>query len=443
MKILKLSSLYLLSLAQTTFTYAQDDVCSCSPSIYKWTLDFSSSCSYTGFPDPDGSIGIEIGPDEGVRDASCQITMENQLTSEAFMTPVKVTGYQIIEQDASATALKTVSESDLELTDGAIIEYTSFTTMAGLEVEDYPFFLFVIVFAENANGEEIQLETLVKFSGTCALEVFGNGDTIGWLKFEGSVPAQDQYCGISSEAPSFLPSSSPTSSPTASPTASPTPNPTNSPSVSPSASPSVSPSIEDSSVPTETPSASPSVSPSIEDSSVPTETPSVRPTFMPSPSPSKVASDIPSSSPTTSSPSVKPSPMPSFEGSAPPTTSQIPTISPSKTPTLIPTNSPSKNPTDSPAHSIPIATPVSIPSQAPSSKPSSSGFSKGKGGKSSKSLKSKNGKSSKATKGKKSKSIKGIHKHANGDEWEDVDGDWEYPLHSKGSSHKKTRQLRA
>ena len=187
MKILKLSSLYLLSLAQTTFTYAQDDVCSCSPSIYKWTLDFSSSCSYTGFPDPDGSIGIEIGPDEGVRDASCQITMENQLTSEAFMTPVKVTGYQIIEQDASATALKTVSESDLELTDGAQIVYNSFTGMAGLDVEDYPFFLFVIVFAENANGEEIQLETLVKFSGTCALEVFGNGDTIGWLKFVSNV----------------------------------------------------------------------------------------------------------------------------------------------------------------------------------------------------------------------------------------------------------------
>ena len=187
MKILKLSSLFLLSLAQTTFTYAQDDVCSCSPSIYKWTLDFSSSCSYTGFPDPDGSIGIDIGPGKGVSDASCQITMENQLTSEAFMTPVKVTGYQIIEQDASATALKTESKSNLNLNDGEEISYTSFTSMAGLEVEDYPFFLFVIVFAENENGEEIQLETLVKFSGTCALEVFGNGDTIGWLKFVSNV----------------------------------------------------------------------------------------------------------------------------------------------------------------------------------------------------------------------------------------------------------------
>lgn len=184
MKILKLSSLFLLSLAQTTFTYAQDDVCSCSPSIYKWTLDFSSSCSYTGFPDPDGSIGIDIGQGKGVSDASCQITMGNQLTSEA---PVKVTGYQIIEQDISATALKTESKSNLNLNDGEEISYTSFTSMAGLEVEDYPFFLFVIVFAENGNGEEIQLETLVKFSGTCALEVFGNGDTIGWLKFVSNV----------------------------------------------------------------------------------------------------------------------------------------------------------------------------------------------------------------------------------------------------------------
>jgi hypothetical protein len=52
-------------------------------------------------------------------------------------------------------------------------------------------------------------------------------------------------------------------------------------------------------------------------------------------------------------------------------------------------------------------------------------------------MKSKSGKSSKATKGKKSKSIKGIHKHANGDEWEDEDGDWEYPV------HERRRQLRA
>ena len=176
--LVNLSLLFLFCLAKTTFTYAQGDVCSCSPSTYKWTLDFLSTCLDTGFPDPD--------EDKGVSDASCLIiNKDNQSSSD--MTPVKVTGYQIVEQDASFTALKTESNLNLNLNDGGEIEYDSFTSMAGLEEEDYPFVLSVTVYAVNANGEEIDLVTLVKFSGTCQLEVFGNGDTIGWLKFVSNI----------------------------------------------------------------------------------------------------------------------------------------------------------------------------------------------------------------------------------------------------------------
>lgn len=168
------------SISQPSFASAQQ-VCSCSPTVYKWELDFANSCNY--FPpnvvDPN-DIGIDIGPNTGVNGAICEVKFSNPSPTDDLI-PVIVTGYQFVELDSNFAVIKSAGSAPnfVPLGDGGVLEYIS-ETAAGTQI---PSSIIATITANNAQGTEIKLEWLVRFSNECETIPFQAGDSLGWTVF--------------------------------------------------------------------------------------------------------------------------------------------------------------------------------------------------------------------------------------------------------------------
>ena len=160
---------------------ALDKICSCAPLVYRWTLDFSSTCHYSSISNPTGSIGISVGPDQGIKEAVCAIiNPEKQMTGDAVI-PVKVKGYAWVEIGQQDQEIKVItSPDDTELIDGDTLEFPSEFLSNPLET---PKGLTVYLFAENEFGEEIDFQWLVRYSNSCDVPTFVAGDSMGWMIF--------------------------------------------------------------------------------------------------------------------------------------------------------------------------------------------------------------------------------------------------------------------
>ena len=178
--IVQLLALTLVLLQQQNSVIAQPlQNCSCTPLIYRWTLDFSKTCG------TDEDINVDIGPGKGILSAECNIRVENPAfaMTEDSLVPVKVLGYQLIELGQSFERIKVYAESfgsSSPLLDGAEIEFTSETAAVVDEVSG-GFVIFVT--AENASGETIELQWIMLFSNLCEKDVFKPGDSVGWIVF--------------------------------------------------------------------------------------------------------------------------------------------------------------------------------------------------------------------------------------------------------------------
>lgn len=178
--IVQLLALTLVLLQHQNSVIAQPlQNCSCTPLIYRWTLDFSKTCG------TDEDINVDIGPGKGITSAECNIRVENPAfaMTEDSLVPVKVLGYQLIELGESFERIKVDAESfgsSSPLLDGAKIEFTSETAAVVDEVSEG---FVVFVTAENALGETIDLQWIVTFSNLCEKDVFKPGDSVGWMVF--------------------------------------------------------------------------------------------------------------------------------------------------------------------------------------------------------------------------------------------------------------------
>ena len=178
--IVQLLALTLVLLQQQNSVIAQPlQNCSCTPLIYRWTLDFSKTCG------TDEDINVDIGPGKGITSAECNIRVENPAfaMTEDSLVPVKVLGYQLIELGQSFERIKKDAESfgsSSPLLDGAEIEFASETAAVVDEVSEG---FVVFVTAENALGETIDLQWIVTFSNLCEKDVFKLGDSVGWMVF--------------------------------------------------------------------------------------------------------------------------------------------------------------------------------------------------------------------------------------------------------------------
>ena len=147
------------------------NICSCTPLVYKWVLDFDGVC-----PPPNVRIGTGSSI-TGIKEVSCNTFAQSGVTD---LVPINITRYEILELNRGLETQKGVIRSDLSLKEGDVISFNS-------ESVAFPSFVSGGLQAElratNAKGEEIILFFLVRFTNKCAEEPFENGDSIGWMKF--------------------------------------------------------------------------------------------------------------------------------------------------------------------------------------------------------------------------------------------------------------------
>uniref|UniRef100_A0A7S4JNB7 Uncharacterized protein n=1 Tax=Odontella aurita TaxID=265563 RepID=A0A7S4JNB7_9STRA len=170
----------------TTPTLPHPFFCSCSPTIYRWTLNFNASC-----PPPD----LSICPTCDVSDLFCDVKSDSDVTDQV---PVVVESYTVLELDEELSAIKKLDpRKGLELRNGDEIEYASIT--AGNEegpLKKWLGGLQMSIDGRNAAGEKLQSQWIIKFSGRCDVLPFRLEDGIGWIIFTGITPPRPELCKV-------------------------------------------------------------------------------------------------------------------------------------------------------------------------------------------------------------------------------------------------------
>ena len=162
-----------VAILQLNDANAQQQLCSCSPLVYKWTLDFTRTCASSSL-----SSGSSGG--KGVASVECDINMVND-EDPVDLVPVTVTSFEIIEFDSNRLApVKIESEGDLYLEDGRRLALTSETAVDSSLVTGG---IKATTSAVNAAGHGIKLSWFIRYSNVCEVKPFESDDSIGWMVF--------------------------------------------------------------------------------------------------------------------------------------------------------------------------------------------------------------------------------------------------------------------
>ena len=154
-------------------TTAQD-ICSCTPLVYEWRLDFNRTCVPTN---------VTVGRNKGISEVFCSIEAFNPNQSDIVITnvaPVKVVSYQIIELSLELTPMKSDSSANVTLVQGDSITFSSLTAV---DPSEYSGGFQVSLLGINSDLESIVLEWLVRYSNLCETIPYSLGDSIGWMVY--------------------------------------------------------------------------------------------------------------------------------------------------------------------------------------------------------------------------------------------------------------------
>ena len=147
------------------------EICSCTPLIYEWTLDFQKEC----FP-----TNITVGPNEGIKNVVCSIEEIPFYNGTKNFVPIKIVSYQIIELNLELAPLKTEAAAGINLVDGDLITFASITT---IEPSQFAGGFQVSLFGINSALQDIALEWIVQYSNICETAPYSFGDSIGWMVY--------------------------------------------------------------------------------------------------------------------------------------------------------------------------------------------------------------------------------------------------------------------
>eukprot|EP00539_Tryblionella_compressa_P004875 CAMPEP_0178769280 /NCGR_PEP_ID=MMETSP0744-20121128/20733_1 /TAXON_ID=913974 /ORGANISM="Nitzschia punctata, Strain CCMP561" /LENGTH=276 /DNA_ID=CAMNT_0020425497 /DNA_START=56 /DNA_END=886 /DNA_ORIENTATION=- len=194
------------------------DICSCTPSAYVFTLDFSLFCP---------PVNVTVG--DAVAGTTCMVSPFGDPTVSDLI-PVEVQSIDVLELNQNLQIKKQENIAG-NFVDGDTFQYTSYASTVDDEIVD-----------PNALEEVILAVYLITFTNSCAsYPVLFEGGSAGWTRFSSLQPPVYEYCPV---VPTPEPSSAPTTlSPTFVPTLSPTFPPSLDPTLSPASS-SASPSID-------------------------------------------------------------------------------------------------------------------------------------------------------------------------------------------------------
>jgi hypothetical protein len=141
-------------------------VCSCTPAVYKWRLSYSGSCPPSN---------VQQGPKTGISELLCQLKAENAAVTD--LTPIRTVMIEIFELDLDLVVIKALTMQNLSLSDGDKFSYTS---VIATEPQSIPGGLQMRIVSENAGGDLIYNDWIVRFTNNCDAEPFRVKDSMGW-----------------------------------------------------------------------------------------------------------------------------------------------------------------------------------------------------------------------------------------------------------------------
>lgn len=170
------------------------DVCSCSPSKYLFTLDLSLTCP-----------PVNVTRNPGISATFCQISPFGDADSEIEdLVPVEVENIEILELGQAFEVLSQQNITGLSV-DGDTFDYTSIIANEGNE--DITKVIQLNIFAFNAAGEPIVNFFAISYSNICdEFPTLIEGESAGWVHFTKLEPPATASCPA-------VPESVPTESP--------------------------------------------------------------------------------------------------------------------------------------------------------------------------------------------------------------------------------------
>jgi len=167
MNIFKIAILYLALLVSGTNAQVPDGLCTCSPTVFRFTLDFEGVCP--------GSL--EDG--NGIDDLSCDIFVLQ--LDQSNPQPTLVDAVTILELNMDDVINSTTIQGPFD--NGDVIEYTSISSLANLTEIFFPYSLQMTLTGGNSDGNTVVNVVSIDYD-TSECEVyplFPSGSTIGWV----------------------------------------------------------------------------------------------------------------------------------------------------------------------------------------------------------------------------------------------------------------------
>mmetsp|Transcript_34901 Transcript_34901/g.84443 ORF Transcript_34901/g.84443 Transcript_34901/m.84443 type:complete len:409 (-) Transcript_34901:210-1436(-) len=208
-------------------TVRGQDVCSCAPSAYEFTFDFSLFCP---------PVNVTVG--DAVQATSCLVSGFGDIVED--LVPVAVQSIDILElgQDLRVLVQETI---DGPFLDGDAFQYVSLAANASnVQSEvDFPRALQLNILGTNTNGDSIINVYIITYTNSCnTYPVLEVGQSAGWTVFSSLGEPLPEFCdalptsaptfAVASVIPSDLPSSMPSDGSVVTP-APVTPDPTSAP----------------------------------------------------------------------------------------------------------------------------------------------------------------------------------------------------------------------
>ena len=182
--ILSLFSLFFIIPIPTIHAVENDaanaTVCSCSPSVYDFTIDFSLSCPI-GEP-------LELILEDGIDSAECAITPNDTTNiTQQSLIPTAITTIMIREIGQNNTVLveQSITGKFMHGDSFRYITYLASTTSTGDDNNtNIPKVIQFDFTAQNVFGEDIMAVFLIEFANDCtSYPIIQTGHTGGWIRF--------------------------------------------------------------------------------------------------------------------------------------------------------------------------------------------------------------------------------------------------------------------
>ena len=160
----KSALLLIMGLIQLESTRAQIGVteCACSPSVYRWTINYGLTCANTN---------IALGP--GIEDIQCLISTD--VTDDP--NQIIGTSLQVVELDQNNLLLNT-AQLQGPIPNGQVVEYVSKLDFASSQI---PRTIEVGIVAEGPTQTEIRMQWTIAYSNACDVyPVLTDNDQIAW-----------------------------------------------------------------------------------------------------------------------------------------------------------------------------------------------------------------------------------------------------------------------